>query len=89
MSTVTPRSPYILVKAVGETRTSGGLFVPPGDDRKAPVRAQVLATSEGYEGEALSEGSQVLVIPATGYSVSHNGEPAILVKATDILAVVQ
>ena len=84
---ISPRSPYILLKLTGETQTSGGLFMPAEDDVKALRTAKVVKASSSCDGDPLEVGSLVYVLPKSGHKMQADGEDYLLVKSEDIVAV--
>ena len=84
---IKPFAPFVILRAHGESQTSGGLFIPSDEvvDRKSLALMEVVALPED---SILSVGATVFVVPAVGHKVTVDGEPCLAIKFEDIVAVV-
>ena len=93
---VKPLRENILIKRVEEeTKTAGGIILPDTAKEK-PTEGKVIAVGEGRvtpDGKVLpmsiKVGDTVLFSKWTGTEIKVNGEPHLIVKEGDILAIVE
>ena len=91
-----PLNDRVLVKRLeSEEKTAGGLFIPDTAKEK-PSKGQVVAAGPGKAGEngervalAVKAGDMVLFNKYAGTEVKLDGEEYIIVRQSDILAVVE
>lgn len=96
MSKLVPLHDNVLVKRnKSEEKTPGGLIIPGTVTEKSPF-AEVLATGKGKLTDAgvlipvgVNTGNKVLLKKNSGLDVKVDGEDYLLVKESDILAVVE
>jgi chaperonin GroES len=93
---VKPLRENILIKRVEEeTKTAGGIILPDTAKEK-PTEGKVIAVGEGRvtpDGKVLpmsiKVGDTVLFSKWTGTEIKVNGEPHLIVKEGDILAIIE
>ena len=91
-----PLNDRVLVKRLeSEEKTAGGLFIPDTAKEK-PSKGQVVAAGPGKAGEngervalAVKAGDMVLFNKYAGTEVKVDGQELIIVRQSDILAVVE
>lgn len=85
-----PLNERVIVKALdAEEKTAGGLYIPDNAKEK-PQEGEVIAVGTGtkeYE-MSLKVGDKVLYGKYSGTEVTHNGEKLLIMKETDVLAVI-
>ena len=93
-STVTPLADRVVVRAMEETeQMRGGLFIPDTAKEK-PMQGEVIAVGPGrYEKDKrvpmeLKVGDKVLYGKYSGTEVTLDGEPFLILRESDVLAVV-
>lgn len=86
----------VLVKRIqAEEKTSGGLIIPDSAKEK-PLEAEVIAAGQGRVNDkgttlplTISAGDRVLFGKYTGDEIKLNGEEHIILRESDILAVIE
>lgn len=91
-----PLSDYVVVKALSEEVTKGGIVIPDTVDKEKPERGEVLAVGEG---RLLDNGSRANVSVKAGdkvmfkkYSpdeVKIDGEEYLIIRESDIIAIIK
>jgi len=91
-----PLSDYVVVKAVNEEMTKGGIVIPDTVDKEKPVKGEILAVGEG---KLLENGSRAAVSVKVGdkvmfkkYSpdeIKVDGEEYLIIRESDIIAIIQ
>lgn len=91
-----PLSDYVVVKAITEEVTKGGIVIPDTVDKEKPEKGEVLAVGEG---KLLDNGSRAAVSVKVGdkvmfkkYSpdeVKVDGEEYLIIRESDIIAVLE
>lgn len=90
-----PTEDRLLVKRVeSESKTSGGIIIPDNAKEK-PMQGVVVAAGEGRRADngslipmSIKEGNTVLFAKWSGTEVKVNGEDLLVMKESDVLAVV-
>jgi len=90
-----PLSDYVVVKAVNEEMTKGGIVIPDTVDKEKPVKGEILAVGEG---KLMENGSRAVVSVKVGdkvmfkkYSpdeIKVDGEEYLIIRESDIIAVI-
>lgn len=96
MSTLKPLHDRVIVKRVEEDeKTAGGLIIPDTAKEK-PSRGKIIAVGPGARGEDgkrqildVQEGDTVLFGKWSGTEVKIDGEELIIMKESDILAIIE
>ena len=86
---ITPLADRVLVKpAAAEEKTAGGIIIPDTAKEK-PLQGEVLAVGQGTKDEemVLKAGDQVLYGKYAGTEVELDGEKYIIMRQSDVLAV--
>ena len=86
---IKPLADRVLVKpAAAEEKTAGGIIIPDTAKEK-PLQGEVLAVGQGTKDEemVLKAGDQVLYGKYAGTEVELDGEKYILMRQSDVLAV--
>ena len=86
---ITPLADRVLVKpAAAEEKTAGGIIIPDPAKEK-PLQGEVLAVGQGTKDEemVLKAGDQVLYGKYAGTEVELDGEKYIIMRQSDVLAV--
>lgn len=87
---ITPLADRVLLKPLdSEEKTAGGLYIPDSAKEK-PQEAEVVAVGNGtkeYE-MTVKTGDKVLYGKYSGTEISYDGETYLIMKESDILAVV-
>jgi chaperonin GroES len=90
MSKITPLHDRVIVKPnAAEETTKGGIIIPDTAKEK-PMRGTVVAAGPGKKDEPTSvkEGDTVLYGKYAGTEVSFDGEDLLIMRESDILAIV-
>ena len=90
MSKIQPLADRVLIKpAAAEEKTIGGIIIPDSAKEK-PLRGEVLAVGNGTKDEemVLKVGDQVLYGKYAGTELEVDGEKYIIMRQSDVLAVV-
>lgn len=91
MSKIQPLADRILVKpAAAEEKTIGGIIIPDSAKEK-PLRGEVIAVGEGTKEEKmlLKEGDLILYGKYAGTELEFEGEKYLIMRQSDILAIVK
>ena len=91
MSKIQPLADRVLVKPMAaEEKTIGGIIIPDSAKEK-PLRGEVIATGEGTKDEKmlLSEGDTVLYGKYAGTELEYEGEKYLIMRQSDILAILK
>ena len=91
MSKIQPLADRVLVKpAAAETQTASGIIIPDSAKEK-PLRGEVLAVGNGTKDEemVLKAGDQVLYGKYAGTELELDGEKYLIMRQSDVLAIVQ
>ena len=89
--TIQPLADRILIKpAAAEEKTVGGIIIPDNAKEK-PLRGEVIAAGEGTKDEAmvLKVGDQVLYGKYAGTELEFDGEKYLIMRQSDVLAIVK
>ena len=87
---VTPLHDRVIVKpAAAEEKTAGGIIIPDTAKEK-PMRGTVVAAGPGKKDEPMTvkAGDTVLYGKYAGTEVSHEGKDYLIMRETDILAII-
>ncbi len=87
---IKPLGERVLIKQLeGEEKTAGGLYIPDSAKEK-PQEAEVIAVGPGTKDVdmTLNAGDKVLYGKYAGTEIKHGGEDLIIIKESDILAVI-
>ena len=91
-----PLNDNLLIRRVeAESKTSGGLFLPESSQEKPQIAVVEAANSVRFDDEgnevkvSVSKGDKVLFGKYSGQTVSFDGEEYIIIKESDLLAVVR
>ncbi|MBQ9200807.1 MAG: co-chaperone GroES [Bacteroidales bacterium] len=87
--TLKPLSDRVLVKPVAaEQKTAGGIIIPDSAKEK-PLKGEVVAAGPGTKDEAmqLSVGDEVLFGKYAGTEVELDGEKYLIMRQSDVLAI--
>ncbi|HBZ33630.1 MAG TPA: co-chaperone GroES [Bacteroidales bacterium] len=90
MLNIKPLADRVLIKpAPAEEKTVGGIIIPDNAKEK-PLKGEVLAIGHGTKDEAmvLKEGDQVLYGKYSGTEVELDGEKYLIMRQSDVLAVI-
>ena len=90
MSKIQPLADRVLVKpAAAEEKTVAGIIIPDSAKEK-PLRGEVLAVGDGTKDEqmVLKAGDQVLYGKYAGTELELDGEKFLIMRQSDVLAVV-
>jgi chaperonin GroES len=90
MSKIQPLADRVLIKpAAAEEKTIGGIIIPDSAKEK-PMRGEVLAVGNGTKDEemVLKVGDQVLYGKYAGTELELDGEKYLIMRQSDVLAVV-
>ncbi len=90
MTNIKPLADRVLVRPVAaETTTKAGIIIPDNAKEK-PLRGEVLATGKGTKDEemVLKQGDQVLYGKYAGTELEIDGEKLLIMRQSDVLAVV-
>lgn len=91
MAKIQPLADRVLVKpAAAEEKTVGGIIIPDSAKEK-PLRGTVLAVGNGTKDEAmvLKEGDNVLYGKYAGTELEFDGEKLLIMRQSDVLAILQ
>ena len=91
MSKIQPLADRVLVQpAAAEEKTIGGIIIPDSAKEK-PLRGTVLAVGNGTKDEPmiLKQGDQVLYGKYAGTELEFDGAKYLIIKQSDVLAVIQ
>ncbi len=87
---IKPLGDRVLIKQLeGEEKTASGLYIPDSAKEK-PQEAEVISVGPGTKDVemTLTAGDKVLYGKYAGTEIKHNGEDFIIIKESDILAVI-
>jgi len=87
---IKPLADRVLVKpATAEEKTVGGIIIPDSAKEK-PLKGEVIATGNGTKDEemVLKPGDSVLYGKYAGTEIEWNGEQYLIMRQSDILAVI-
>ena len=91
-----PLNDNLLIRRVeAENKTAGGLFLPESSQEKPQIAVVEAANSVRFDDEgnevkvSVSKGDKVLFGKYSGQTVSFDGEEYIIIKESDLLAVVR
>jgi len=87
---IKPLADRVLVKpATAEEKTVGGIIIPDSAKEK-PLKGEVIATGKGTKDEemVLKAGDQVLYGKYAGTEIEWNGEQYIIMRQSDVLAII-
>ena len=91
MSTIQPLADRVLVRpAAAETQTASGIIIPDSAKEK-PLRGEVLAVGNGTKDEemVLKAGDRVLYGKYAGTELELDGEKFLIMRQSDVLAIVK
>ena len=91
MSKIQPLADRVLIKpAAAEEKTIGGIIIPDSAKEK-PLRGKVLAVGNGTKDEAmvLQAGDEVLYGKYSGTELEFDGEKYLILRQSDVLAIVK
>ncbi len=89
-ASITPLHDRVIVKpAPAEQKTAGGIIIPDTAKEK-PQRGTVIAAGPGKKDEPMTvkSGDTILYGKYAGTEVSHDGEDYLIMRESDILAVI-
>ena len=89
--TIKPLSDRVLIKpAEAEVKTAGGIIIPDSAKEK-PLKGTVIATGNGTKDEEMlvKAGDTVLYGKYAGTELEADGEKYLMVRQSDILAIVE
>jgi chaperonin GroES len=89
-ASITPLHDRVIVKpAPAEEKTAGGIIIPDNAKEK-PQRGTVVAAGPGKKDEPMTvkSGDTILYGKYAGTEVSHEGEDYLIMRESDILAVI-
>ncbi len=89
-ASITPLHDRVIVKpAPAEEKTAGGIIIPDNAKEK-PQRGTVIAAGPGKKDEPMTvkSGDTILYGKYAGTEVSHEGEDYLIMRESDILAVI-
>ena len=89
--TIKPLSDRVLIKpAEAEVKTAGGIIIPDSAKEK-PLKGTVIATGNGTKDEAMlvKAGDTVLYGKYAGTELEADGEKYLMMRQSDILAIVE
>ena len=91
MSKIQPLADRVLVKAAAAEETTVGGIIIPDSAKEKPLRGEVLAVGNGTKDEAmiLKPGDQVLYGKYAGTELEFEGEKYLIMRQSDILAVLR
>ena len=88
---IKPLADRVLVKpAAAEEKTISGIIIPDTAKEK-PLKGEVIAAGKGTKDEEMvvKEGDKVLYGKYAGTEVEHDGEKFLIMRQSDILAVIE
>mgnify|MGYP001459844958 CR=1 FL=1 len=88
---IRPLADRVLIKAAAaEEKTVGGIIIPDSAKEK-PLQGEVVAVGNGTKDEemVLKAGDNVLYGKYAGTEVEHDGEKFLIMRQSDILAVIE
>lgn len=88
---IKPLADRVLIKpVVAEEKTIGGIIIPDSAKEK-PAKGEVVSVGTGTKDEqmALSEGDIVLYGKYSGTEIEHEGEKYLIMRQSDVLAVIK
>ncbi len=91
MTTIQPLADRVLVKAAAvEEKTIGGIIIPDSAKEK-PLQGEVIAVGNGTKDESmvLQAGDRVLYGKYAGTEIEHEGEKYLIMRQSDILAIIK
>ncbi len=91
MATIQPLADRVLVRpAAVEEKTIGGIIIPDSAKEK-PLQGDVIAVGNGTKDEAmlLTAGDRVLYGKYAGTEIEHEGEKYLIMRQSDILAIIK
>ena len=90
MAKIQPLADRVLIRPVAaEEKTIGGIIIPDSAKEK-PLRGEVIAVGNGTKDEAmvLNAGDQVLYGKYAGTELEFEGEKFLIMRQSDVLAVI-
>ncbi len=91
MSQIQPLADRVLVRAAAvEEKTIGGIIIPDSAKEK-PLQGEVIAVGNGTKDEAmvLQAGDRVLYGKYAGTEIEHEGEKYLIMRQSDVLAILK
>lgn len=91
MNSIQPLADRVLLKPIAaEEKTVGGIIIPDSAKEK-PAKAEVIAIGTGTKDESmvLSVGDVVLYGKYAGTEIEHEGEKLLIMRQSDVLAVLR
>ena len=91
MAKIQPLADRVLVRPVAaEEKTIGGIIIPDSAKEK-PLRGEVIAVGNGTKDEAmvLNTGDQVLYGKYAGTELEYEGEKFLIMRQSDVLAILK
>ena len=91
MSKIQPLADRVLVKAAAAEETTVGGIIIPDSAKEKPLRGEVLAVGNGTKDEEiiLKPGDQVLYGKYAGTELEFEGEKYLIMRQSDVLAVLK
>ena len=91
MSKIQPLADRVLVKAAAAEETTIGGIIIPDSAKEKPLRGEVLAVGNGTKDEEmiLKPGDQVLYGKYAGTELEFEGEKYLIMRQSDVLAVLK
>ena len=91
MAKIQPLADRVLIRPVAaEEKTIGGIIIPDSAKEK-PLRGEVIAVGNGTKDEAmvLNAGDQVLSGKYAGTELEYEGEKFLIMRQSDVLAILK
>ena len=91
MAKIQPLADRVLIRPVAaEEKTIGGIIIPDSAKEK-PLRGEVIAVGNGTKDEAmvLNTGDQVLYGKYAGTELEYEGEKFLIMRQSDVLAILK
>ncbi|MBR1922390.1 MAG: co-chaperone GroES [Paludibacteraceae bacterium] len=88
---IQPLADRVLIRPVAaETKTASGIIIPDSAKEK-PLRGEVIAVGQGTKDEqmVLQAGNQVLYGKYAGTEIEIDGEKLLIMRQSDVLAVIK
>lgn len=91
MSKIQPLADRVLIKAAAAEETTVGGIIIPDSAKEKPLRGEVLAVGNGTKDEEmiLKPGDQVLYGKYAGTELEFEGEKYLIMRQSDVLAVIK
>lgn len=89
--TIKPLADRVLVEPAKAEEKIGGIIIPDTASKEKPIKGTVIAVGEGTKDETmvLKAGDQILYGKYAGTEVELDGEKLLIMRQSDVLAVVE